>query len=444
MLVRWITSWARRAAGAALPASGSAKRTGAGTAILASYTAARSALARNDLQARTVLSRSAQTPPEMLYFLASDEDEGVREGVATNAATPTKALLQLADDSASSVRGELARRLVRLMPDLKTGQVSQQRDETIAMVEALARDEAPRVRRLLAEEIARLPHAPPGVIRTLAHDAITGVAAPILEFSPLLQDEDLIEIIAASRAQGALTTIARRASVSEPVSDDIVASLEIPAIAALLANPRARIREETMERIVDQAETTQALHEPLVMRTDLSVRTIRRVADFVGASLLDRLIAREGLDEDTADLLRARLRQRMIAETSSQGASGVSQKTQAARAQVAAAAAKGRLTPDFVADLSAEGDRAGVAAALASLAGAPIATVEKILGSASAKAVTALCWRAGLPMRQAVAIQREIARVPHGEVLLARQGRDYPLPPEAMIWHLEFFGIAPP
>ncbi len=410
--------------------------------VLSDYDRAKAALARDDLDARLFLARSDETPPEMLYFLAEDADARVRQRVAANTHTPPQAHHLLVDDSAGSVRGELARKLARLMPDMAQGEASDLRDDVISMLEHLGRDEESRVRAILAEEIATLANAPVDLVRHLALDPISEVASNVLEFSPLLADQDLLEVIAASRANGALSAIARRAQVSETVSDEIVASLEIPAIATLLANPEARIREETMDRIIDQAQEAQALHEPLVMRSDLSVRAVRRIADFVAASLVERLAQRSGLDEDTQAFLRARVRDRLSEQALGKDSADEDQAAHDARERVIRTHQKGLLTPDFVGDLAAEGDRTAVTQALCLLAEVPAETCGRILRSGSAKAITALCWKAGLSMRQALDVQRTIGRVPRTELLLARHGRDYPLTEELMTWHLEFFGVA--
>src|SRR5207253_3556995 len=82
---------------------------------------------------------------------------------------------------------------------------------------------------------------------------VTGVqtcALPIfLEYSPLLSDHDLLEIIASARAQSALAAVARRRGVSERVSEVIVASLDVEAVAALLANPNEIGRASCRERV---------------------------------------------------------------------------------------------------------------------------------------------------------------------------------------------------
>ncbi|HAM48584.1 MAG TPA: hypothetical protein DCO73_12690, partial [Alphaproteobacteria bacterium] len=59
----------------------------------------------------------------------------------------------------------------------------------------------------------------------------------------------------------------------------------------------------------------------------------------------------------------------------------------------------------------------------------------------SGKAITALSWKAGLSMRSALTIQREIGQVPSNDICLARNGVDFPMDEEEMNWHLQFFNI---
>ncbi len=129
---------------------------------------------------------------------------------------------------------------------------------------------------------------PKDIVLALAHDLNAIVAVPILQYSPLLSDADLIEVIARGQVQEALTAIARRRPVSEAVGDMLVQSLDVPAVAALLVNPDARIRKETMDRIVEQAEEIESWHMPLVLRADLSARAIRRIGSLVGAGLIEK------------------------------------------------------------------------------------------------------------------------------------------------------------
>ena len=93
-----------------------------------------------------------------------------------------------------------------------------------------------------------------------------------------------------------------------------------------------------------------------------------------------------------------------------------------------------------VAQSVASGDRRFVNAALAVLADLPLDIVREIVASESAKAVTALAWKAGLSMRFAVELQMRHAGIQPKSLLYARDGFEFPLSEEDMTWQIEFFG----
>jgi len=231
--------------------------------------------------------------------------------------------------------------------------------------------------------------------------------------------------------------VARRRGVSEAVSDAIVASLDIPAVAALLANPNARVRDEALDKIIDHAETIEAWHGPLAMRTDLSLRALRRIAGFVGAALLEQLCERHGLDDETQAYLNRCLRQRLERDDEKSSSAA-----DALRAEILKVYEKGELTEAYVEDAVLAGQRDVTIECLAMLTPAHRSTVEKIFASRSAKAITALCWQAGLSMRVAFKIQSAIAKLHADEILPARAGVAYPLTEAEMQWHLSYFGLA--
>ena len=393
-------------------------------------------LEERTLAAQHELACQRDAGSEVLGYLASHGGVATRRAVAANSAAPPNVNQILCDDEDDDVRAELACKIARLMPDLTCEETLELRLITIAMLEKLARDQQPRVRAILAEEIKNLDCVPKSLVNILARDIEEIVAAPILEYSPLLSDTDLIEIIAGAKADCALTAIARRRPLGSDVADVIVSSLDISAVAALLANPQARIREQTLDRLVETAENIGALHEPLTLRTDLSERTIRRLAGFVGTALLESLTARHKLGDDTRLYLNRRLRARL--QDGEDRDSGAAQTA----LQVAAVAQDGLLNGDFVEAAAEAGNKEAVIAALAALARTPTTTVRRILDSRSAKAVIALVWRARLSMRVAFMIQNFVMKLVATESLPARDGKDFPLSEAEMRWQLDYFGVA--
>jgi uncharacterized protein (DUF2336 family) len=381
------------------------------------------------------LAGRTEAGADVLHYLAVHGAPATRQAVAANPGAPALTNRLLADDECEDVRAELAAKIARLMPGLNERESSHMVALTIETLECLARDATVRVRAILAEEIKYLDCIPHDIVLRLAQDVESVVAAPILEYSPLLSDSDLIEIIACGQVQEVLTAIAKRHPLSESVSDVLVQSLNIPAVAAMLINPDARIRKETMDKIVDQAEEISAWHLPLALRADLSARVIRRIGSFVGASILEKLAARNDLSDATRIHLNRELRARLAESPMESG--GVT-----AAELVDQAQKDGRLDGAFVEQAAQAGQRDMVVLALARLANISEQTVKKILTAGTAKPLVALVWHAHLSMRLAFKIQTLIMKLPTREVLPARGGVGFPLSKEEMRWHLNYFNIA--
>lgn len=394
---------------------------------------------------RCLLAARPDAQPEILYFLSEDADVEVRRTVAANGSTPPHAGLILARDGDDGVRCNLAQQIGRLAPGLDEKERERIGAVVNEVLEILARDQVARVRRMLTEELKEAENVPASVISRLANDADEAVACPILEYSPLLDDEMLMEIIETSPETAALTAISRRRVLGASVSDAVVATGDQQAIAALLTNKSAQIREETLDQLVEQAEHVPQWHRPLVDRPVLSPRAVRRLAEFVADSMLADLERREDLDPKTAKIVSAALKQRLREDWTADepdGADALAETERDAPAgeRVSRLLAEGALTEELIVDALGKGDRSFVIAALARLADISPDMVSKAVSMSSPKGITAMAWKAGLGMRTAVQLQLRLARVPPSKVLQARNGIDYPLGEDEMRWQIDFFG----
>jgi uncharacterized protein (DUF2336 family) len=381
-----------------------------------------------DARQRRKVAQQPDVRPEILFYLADDGDTGVRSAVAENRATPRQADLILTRDEDESVRSRLAAKITALVPEFAGEEREKIRALSHKVLETLARDQAVKVRQIVAEALKDSVDAPVAVIQKLARDIEIQVSGPILEYSPLLTDEDLLEIIAHGPIRGALTAIAKRRQLSDKLSDGVaVAALADPgaesnSVRKLLQNKSAQIREDTLDRILDQAGKVPTWHEPLVERPTLPMKAIKRLAAFVSHTLLEALQQRPDLDAATAKDVAKAVQRRLEAEGAASAAPPVGEEA------IAAAIGAGK--------------RDAVAAALARDAKLPASIVSAILASKSSKAVTALAWRANLSMRQALQLQLRIAHIPPTAALNPRGGTDYPLTPAEMEWQLGLFGTA--
>ena len=401
--------------------------------------------ARGDLKERCRLAADPWTRPEILYFLAEDENVAVRREIAKNDNTPWQAARMLDADSDQDVRLALADKLARLMPTLSAEQRTDVYRQTTETLEALARDQVIHVREILTSALKDVTGAPAHIIRRLARDGELSVCGPVLECSPVLTDEDLLEVIACTTTVGAHAAISRRPQVSATVSDAIVKTGGNDAIADLLANKSAQIREETLDHIIAQASDKPRWHPPLVRRPKLSSSAVLRIAGFVAEKLLQELNRRLDLDDTAKDAL-ADIVQRRLHDAAA--APGKSQRPLADPNWASAATDSkllveelqrtGELQEENVADALLSGDKRFATAALAIAAGLSDGDVARLLSAHNPKGIVALVWRAGFSMDLAIRLQLQLAGIPPTNTLRARPDGDYPLSVEEMEWQLEF------
>ncbi len=405
----------------------------AGTDAALTYEESKRLAKDKDPQVRAGIARREDVRPEVLYFMAEDDSVDVRERIAANRKTPRQADLLLARDRDEAVRRILADKIADLMPELDAGGQEQAQKYLIEVIEILAQDQAIRVRQIIAETLKDLASAPPQVIQSLARDVEEVVACPVLEFSPLLSDQDLIEIIEGGSGREQLSAISRRYGVGERVADAIVSTTDNDAIAALLDNDSAQIREDALDGLVDAAIKVTAWQKPLVLRPKLSSGAIRKLASFVAGSLLSMLQARQDLDRKTAKAVAKEVRRRL------KSGEGEDKAGEDPAAKAKRLHKSGKLDDQALTAALNAGERDLIRHGLALRAEMPHAMVDHIFSAHSAKGVTALAWKAGCSMRFAVQLQLRMGGIAPNQALNPRNGTDYPLGEDEMKWQLEFF-----
>lgn len=406
-----------------------------------SYEKAREMAANPDPRVRAELARRPDIPPEVLYYLAEDDAPEVRRAIAANAAAPHHTHTVLAGDADTRVRCDLATKISRVLPGLSAEEHDKVRQSAHETLRTLARDQVTAVRQALAEALKDVANAPPDVIKTLARDTDSAVAAPILQFSPVLSDDDLIEIIRAGPAAGGLNAIARRRTVGEKVSDAVAATREPSAVADLLGNRGAQIREETLDRLIDQSADETLWQAPLATRPRLSAAAATKLAHVLADNVLQMFSQRADLDPKTLSAVKDAVHHRL-------SGGGPARKpmvsTDPMRDEppfdlINGMHAAGRLDATTFNKALQSNDLPFALGALVVLAEVDLKVARRILGEKNAKAAVALVWKAGLPMKTALLVQQRLAGVPPSEVIKPILGDDYPLGEEEMAWQIEFY-----
>jgi uncharacterized protein (DUF2336 family) len=153
------------------------------------------------------------------------------------------------------------------------------------------RDEIEAVRLAVVKAVAASPHLPSDVARTLASD-VERVSLPILEFSPVLTEADLIQLLNGSSAAKA-AAIAARSTVTMAVADAVIETGHTGAIARLIGNSGAAVSETALRLAVERHGQDDAVGHALVARPVLpdSVRAaIERAAKAHVGSYLRRYL----------------------------------------------------------------------------------------------------------------------------------------------------------
>lgn len=401
------------------------------------YEKAKNLAASQDLAERRRLAEDHLTPPEILFFLAEDGDHGIREAVAANTATPRHADQFLAKDESEDVRSIVARKVASVAPNLSSERRDSIRKLTIEVLETLAQDQVDRVRAVLADAVKDLPDAPPElvsrVIEVLARDTALSVSGPILEHSPLLADELLVEIIQNEPVAGALSAISRRQTVSERVSDAVISAKDDAAIADLLGNDSAQIREETLDELIDAVPDRPVLHRPLVTRPKLLGRHAISLAKFVGYALVAELSKRADLGAETSAHLASEIEKRLTENPALAESDGILTGRDRARQMYES----GTLTEDAVLEAVSEGKRPFVLAAFELITGLSEDAVHSLASSINPKAVVALVWKAGYSMEFAVQLQLRLANIPPEKALKPTEDGHFPLSEDQLSWQIE-------
>lgn len=160
-------------------------------------------------------------------------------------------------------------------------------------------DPAPQVRLALSEALAREPGAPRAIMMSLAEDQIE-IACPVILFSPVLTDSDLVDIAGRGTAE-TRALVASRAEVSVSVAAALAEIGDVPEIEVLLENPSVRFTARTLKRIADRHGHDEGVRARLMDRADLTAETRQLLVHHVAEALVGSRLALAAIGERRLD-----------------------------------------------------------------------------------------------------------------------------------------------
>lgn len=280
-------------------------------------------------------------------------------------------VVRLTVDPSPEVRAETAAKVAIHFDQRRFGAAEQPIAEDI--FRALVKDAEVKVREALAENLKSSPDLPEDVALSLAKD-VESVALPVLQYSEVLSDRDLVELVGRSSA-AKQEAIAQRPRVSLQVADALIDTGNEVAVSKLLVNEGAELTERSLQRVAVKYEGSQPVSEAMVQRPDLPPAVAEQVMGEVSQYLQNYLVNEQRLPADLVGNLVRQARDRVTA-----GLYGSSGKSEAEVAQlVDQLAASGRLTASMALQALSGGDLTFFEMAMARLAGIPHENAQTLI-----------------------------------------------------------------
>lgn len=207
-------------------------------------------------------------------------------GATHNMALTQMDLQQLMQDPSPSKRAQVADKVTVLYHQEDISK--REKEIALEILYILTQDIEVAVRRAVALSLADSLTIPHDLVLRLAND-VADVASPILQYSNLLTEEDLIQIVRSTQDALKLVHIAKRESLSSNLSDALLECREQKATYTLLHNGGANIPESALLRHWDSLSATPTLMEALVHRGNLPVAIAEKLFALVSDELKQHL-----------------------------------------------------------------------------------------------------------------------------------------------------------
>jgi uncharacterized protein (DUF2336 family) len=256
----------------------------------------------------------------------------------------------------------------------------------------MVQDAEVKVRESLSSHLKSSAHLPHDIAVKMAKD-VEQVALPVLEFSKVLSDADLIEIVRSSSAEKQ-TAVAKRAEVSGDVANALIDHGKTSGVvAALAANKGAELGDSEVQKILDKHGSDVLVTNSLVTRPNLPLALCERIVNIVSQSLHGYLVERHDLsDEMAADLvLSAREKATIMLLPAGAKSADVIEFAQ----QLHSA---GRLSPTLLLRSLCSGDIAFFEASMSVLSGVPIINARLLIHDQGALGMQSIYQYAHLPL----------------------------------------------
>lgn len=299
-------------------------------------------------------------------------------------------VVRLLTDPSGDTRAVTAEKIAQGLGS--TALTDRERQLAFEIVREMVKDAEVRVREALSRNLKSTHDLPHDVALILARD-VESVALPMLEFSTVLTDADLVDIVRRSNGSQQVA-VARRKTVSAKVAEAVIDSRNGEAVATLVSNPGAELSEAALQRVIDSYGSEAAVQGSLVHRRDLPITVAERLVALVSETLREYLVTHHDLPSAMATDLVLESRERATVSLLPPGAESADVEQLVHQLRV-----NGRLTPSLMLRSLCMGDMHLFEASLAALARTSLNNARILIHDGGNLGLKSLYMRAGLPER---------------------------------------------
>ena len=292
----------------------------------------------------------------------------------------------LIQNPASEVRSQTARKVsAQYQSDIS------EREKKIAedIFRLIANDVEIEVRQELAESLKSCSSLPRDIVQKIIED-VAVVATPLIQYSDLLTEQDLIELVK-SKDEEKQIAVASREKVPYRVSETLVEEATEKPVIVLISNNSSNISDYAYQRIMERFKDVDAVHRPLMMRSSIPVRILEKLITVVSDTLKQQLLMRRDLPVPLVTAIVSQTREKAILSLSE-----VSGETEV-RNLVIHLNGVNRLTPNLILRAACVGDMKFFEYALALRAGIPIRNARILIYDSGQMGLERLYEEADLP-----------------------------------------------
>jgi len=255
----------------------------------------------------------------------------------------------------------------------------------------LLRDTEVRVRAALAEQVKDSDHIPRDIVLPLARD-VEEVALPVLQYSDVLDGDDLLDLIDNTQEITRYLAISKRKHVSDVVSDTLLEKGNDEVAATLVENTGAQISDTGLTRIIEKHGTNETLMQAVGNRPRLPVTVAEKLTHVVSASLAESLKQRYKMQGSQLEKEVEKTR-----EGETLGLISTSQSQEEIDRLINQLRAFDRLTPSIILSSLCQGNFGFFESSLAALSSIPVSNARTLISDRGELGFRAIYNKSGLP-----------------------------------------------